>query len=127
MRALVVDDSTPARMLAGQMLANLGFEVYESVHGGQALEVLARLGPVEVVLLDWNMPDVDGIQFLQALRQDRAMDAVAVVMATSNADAESVATAMGAGANEYVMKPFLQEDLAAKLRILGFEFAEGVA
>lgn len=122
MRALVVDDSTPARLHVGRMLADLGFEVYEASHGGEARTALAALGPVELVILDWNMPVMDGLEFLTALRADRAFDAVLVVMATGNSDLSSIGTALEAGANEYVMKPFTAEDLASKLTMLGFEF-----
>lgn len=122
MRALVVDDSPPARLHVGRMLADLGFEVHEAAHGGEALELLRRLGTAQLVILDWNMPVVDGLEFLQALRADRAWDQVLVVMATGNSDLSSIGRALEAGANEYVMKPFTAEDLAGKLGILGFEF-----
>lgn len=122
MRALVVDDSPPARLHVGRMLAELGFEVYEAAHGGDGLKVLGALGPVELVILDWNMPVMDGLEFLRGLRADRAYDQVLVVMATGNSDASSIGAALQAGANEYVMKPFTGEDLAGKLSILGFEF-----
>jgi two-component system chemotaxis response regulator CheY len=122
MRALVVDDSTPARLHVGRMLADLGFEVFEAGHGVEARQVLERLGPVELVILDWNMPVMDGLEFLKALRADRTFDQVLVVMATGNSDVSSIGTALEAGASEYVMKPYTSEDLVGKLSILGFEF-----
>ncbi len=122
MRALVVDDSTPARLHVGRMLADLGFEVYEAGHGEEARSVLGALGPVELVILDWNMPVMDGLEFLKMLRADRAYDQVLVVMATGNSDVSSIGTALEAGASEYVMKPFTAEDLVSKLSMLGFEF-----
>ncbi len=128
MRALVVDDSLPARRHAGRMLAELGFEVYEAVHGEDALSSIKRLGPVEVVLLDWNMPYADGMWFLRHVRQDKALDEVLIIMATGNADMASVQQALGEGASEYMMKPYAREDLQGKLEILGFQFggpAEG--
>ena len=106
------------------MLAELGFEVYEAVDGGDAVSVLGRLGPVDLVLLDWNMPYVDGMWFLRSLRKEPAFREVLVVMATGNTDMASVQQALGEGANEYLMKPFTSDDLAAKLRILGFAFPE---
>lgn len=127
MRALVVDDSLPARRHAGRMLADLGFEVYEAVHGGDAMDAMKRLGPLELVLLDWNMPYVDGLWFLRALRREEAYREVLVVMATGNSDMDSVRQALGEGANEYMMKPFAAEDLRDKLQILGFQFAEAGA
>jgi two-component system chemotaxis response regulator CheY len=125
MRALVVDDSLPARRHAGRMLAELGFEVFEAADGGEAMKAVERLGPVELVLLDWNMPYVDGLWFLRSLRKEPAYREVLVVMATGNTDMASVQQALGEGANEYLMKPFTREHLADKLQILGFQFAEG--
>ena len=123
MRALVVDDSVPARRHAGQMLAELGFEVYEAVHGEDALVAVQRLGPVEVVVLDWNMPYADGLWFLRAVRKDPGFREVLVLMATGNSDMESVRQALTEGANEYMMKPFAKQDLQDKLQILGFDFS----
>lgn len=123
MRALVVDDSLPARRHAGRMLAELGFEVFEAADGGEALKSVERLGPLELVLLDWNMPYVDGLWFLRSLRKDPVFKDVLVVMATGNTDMSSVQQALSEGANEYLMKPFTKEHLTDKLQILGFEFA----
>ncbi len=127
MRALVVDDSLPARRHAGRMLADLGFEVYEAVHGEEALETLKKLDQVDLVILDWNMPFADGMWFLRAVRKERRWDQLVVVMATGNSDVESVSQALAEGASEYVMKPFGAEDLRGKLEILGFDFGEAGA
>jgi two-component system chemotaxis response regulator CheY len=123
MRALVVDDSLPARRHAGRMLAALGFEVFEAGDGAEALEAMSRLGPVELVLLDWNMPYVDGLWFLRSLRKDPTYKDLLVVMATGNTDMVSVEQALGEGANEYLMKPLTRPLLEDKLAILGFQFA----
>ncbi|HVO20950.1 MAG TPA: response regulator [Anaeromyxobacter sp.] len=123
MRALVVDDSLPARRHAGRMLASLGFEVFEAGDGAEALKAMASLGPVELVLLDWNMPYVDGLWFLRSLRKEPAYRDVLVVMATGNTDMASVQQALAEGANEYLMKPFSDALLFEKLTILGFQFA----
>ena len=125
MRALVVDDSPPARHHAGRMLAELGFEVYEAEHGEDALKRLIALGPLEVVLLDWNMPYADGLWFLRHLRKTPGMEKVLVVMATGNSNLASVTEALGEGASEYLMKPFTKDDLTGKLQILGFQFEDG--
>ena len=120
----MVDDSAPARLHVGRMLAELGFEVFEAGHGGEAMDCLKRLGPVEVVLLDWNMPYADGLWFLRELRRTPGFEEVLVVMATGNSDMESVRQALGEGAHEYMTKPFSREDLETKLSILGFQFGE---
>jgi two-component system chemotaxis response regulator CheY len=122
MRAIVVDDSPPARGHVGRMLAELGFEVFEAGNGREAADVLDRLGEVTLVVLDWNMPDTDGIWFLDALRVQRQRQDVLVLMATGNSDFDSVRRALELGANEYMMKPFAAAELSDKLRIMGFQF-----
>jgi len=127
MRALVVDDSLTIRREVGRMLADLGFEVYEAGNGANAFDVITRLGPVELVVLDWNMPDTDGLWFLRHLRQEPAFREVLVVMATSVSQIDSVRQALVEGASEYMMKPFTKEDLWGKLQILGFRFHQADA
>jgi two-component system chemotaxis response regulator CheY len=127
MRALVVDDSLPVRREVGRMLADLGFEVYEAVHGADAMDVLSKLGSVELVVLDWHMPHADGLWFLRHLRKEPSFREVLVVMATSNSQMESVRQALVEGASEYMMKPFTREDLEGKLQILGFQFQQAGA
>jgi two-component system chemotaxis response regulator CheY len=122
MRALVIDDSPPARRHVGAMLAELGFEVYDAEEGGDGFQRLLALGMVELVILDWNMPGMDGLAFLKQLRGDKKYDEVLVIMATSNSDLASVRIALDAGASEYMMKPFATDDLRDKLQILGFDF-----
>jgi len=127
MRALVVDDSLPVRREVGRMLADLGFEVYEAVHGADGMQVLSKLGAVELVVLDWHMPDTDGLWFLRQLRKEPSYREVLVVMATSNSQLDSVRQALVEGASEYMMKPFTREDLEGKLQILGFRFQQADA
>jgi two-component system chemotaxis response regulator CheY len=126
-RALVVDDSPAARAHVGRMLADLGFEVWEAGDGREAFDVLGRVAEIAVVVLDWNMPDTDGMWFLEAVRGSRRHDGLLVLMATGNSDMDSVRRALEAGASEYMMKPFTAADLADKLRILGFQFEEDPA
>lgn len=122
MRTLVIDDSPPARKHVGSMLADLGFEVYDAEEGGEGFQRLLALGTVDIVILDWNMPGMDGLAFLKQLRASEKYNDVLVVMATSNSDLASVRIALEAGANEYMMKPFSVDDLKDKLQILGFDF-----
>ncbi|HTP53061.1 MAG TPA: response regulator [Anaeromyxobacteraceae bacterium] len=124
MRALIVDDSPTVRREVGRMAADLGFEVYEAVHGADAMDMMRKLGPVELVVLDWHMPHTDGLWFLRELRKEAAFGEVLVVMATSNSQLDGVRQALVEGANEYMMKPFTREDLEGKLQILGFQFQQ---
>ena len=118
MRALVVDDSRTARAIIRQMLREIGMEVLEAGHGREALEQLRRGQDVELVLVDWNMPEMNGLDFIQAVRADQAFHGLRILMVTSETEAAQVARALSAGANEYVMKPFTKDVLVAKLNLL---------
>jgi two-component system chemotaxis response regulator CheY len=118
-RALVVDDSRAMRSILSKILVGLGFEVLQAGDGREALEVLHRESSAfEIVLSDWNMPEMDGLEFLKAVRADSRFDAVPVVMVTTETHIEQMVTALSAGANEYIMKPFTTEMVEAKLRML---------
>ena len=118
MRALVIDDSRAVRLVIGGFLREMQIEVAEAANGEEGLCRLRELPDVQLVLVDWNMPVLDGLEFLRAVRADRAYDAVRVVMVTTETESEQVARALAAGANDYVMKPFTREVLAAKLALL---------
>jgi len=117
--AMVVDDSRAVRMIITRTLRELGFDVMEAAHGRQALEALNTGGPVDVVLADWNMPEMDGMSLLLAMRASPALHGVPVIMVTTEAEFEQMSAALAAGATEYVMKPFTKEILVDKLRIAG--------
>jgi two-component system chemotaxis response regulator CheY len=118
MRALVIDDSRAVRVIIRNILREMGMEVIEAGDGCEALEQL-RLNPdIELMLVDWNMPKMNGFEFIQQVRSQRAYDAVRVVMVTTEAEGTQVSRALNAGANEYVMKPFSREVLVAKLNLL---------
>lgn len=120
MRALVIDDSAATRGIIKQMLGGLGFTTFEAGDGREGLARLREVGNMDLVLVDWNMPEMDGIEFLRALRADKFFAALPVVMVSTNNDAEKIAASLEAGANEYVMKPFNEEIIRAKLEMLGF-------
>jgi two-component system chemotaxis response regulator CheY len=119
MQALVIDDSRAVRMLVGNILRNQGFQVCDAGHGREGLDQLQQNPDIGLVLVDWNMPVMDGLEFIQAVRRERAWDAVQIVMVTTETESEQVERAIAAGANEYVMKPFTPEVLIAKLSLLG--------
>jgi two-component system, chemotaxis family, chemotaxis protein CheY len=119
MHALVIDDSRVVRMVVGAILREQGFDVHEAGDGRQGLEKLHANAEIGLVLVDWNMPVMDGLEFIRAVRSDRSWDAVRLVMVTTETESEQVQRAMSAGANEYVMKPFTSEVLVAKLSLLG--------
>lgn len=119
MQALVIDDSRAVRLLVANILREQGFDVVAAGHGQEGLERLHDNPEIRLVLVDWNMPVMDGLEFIQAVRKVRAWDEVQLVMVTTETESEQVQRAMNAGANEYVMKPFTAEVLVAKLSLLG--------
>jgi two-component system chemotaxis response regulator CheY len=118
MLALVIDDSRAVRMIIGNILRAIGLEVLEAGNGLEALEQLKHNPDVALMLVDWNMPQMNGYDFLRAVRSQRAYDAVRILMVTSEAQSEQVTRALSAGANEYLMKPFNKDVLVAKLNLL---------
>lgn len=119
MRALTVDDSKLVRRLVTRALEDLGFTVNEAGNGEEAMVSLLTDGPPDLIILDWNMPVMDGLDFLTRMRKVDKFAPVKVVMVTARNEMEAVMTAVGAGANEYLMKPFTPELLEAKIRMTG--------
>ncbi|MCZ6515831.1 MAG: response regulator [Acidobacteria bacterium] len=119
MQVLVVDDSRATRAVLRQILKALGFDVTEAGHGLEALERLKEMEKPDLVLVDWNMPEMNGYEFVQAVRAESDYDQIPLMMVTTETEVSQVTKALSAGANEYVMKPFTKEVILAKLDILG--------
>ena len=119
MRALVIDDSRAIRVILGQILKALKFEVHNAGHGLEALEKLKETGPVDLVLVDWNMPEMNGYEFVCAVRKDDQYNGMRLMMVTTGTERAQVGKALEAGADEYVMKPFTKEMIVEKLTIMG--------
>jgi two-component system chemotaxis response regulator CheY len=109
------------RSILGQILREIGFDVFEAGHGREALERLAETGKVELALVDWNMPEMTGYEFVQAVRGIPEYDEMRLMMVTTETDTNQVVKALEAGANEYVMKPFTKDVIIQKLNLLGIE------
>lgn len=119
-KALVVDDSRAVRMILAAVLRELGHEVREAANGREALEVIeAESDSVALVLTDWNMPEINGLDLLKRLRRDPRLASLAIIMVTTETELEQMAAALQAGADEYVMKPFTKEILREKLQRVG--------
>lgn len=116
---LLVDDSRAMRSMLKRMVSGLGLESVEAENGRAALEKIDQIGKPKFALVDWNMPEMNGLEFVKAIRSRPDMKGLALVMVTSEAEMERVAEALEAGADEYMMKPFSTDDLAEKLRALG--------
>ena len=115
---LVVDDSKVIRKVARHILETLNFTVDEAEDGREALDRCGTRMP-DVILLDWNMPVMSGMEFLRALRQSDHADQPKVVFCTTENDVAHIRAAIAAGADEYVMKPFDRETIPSKLQFVG--------
>jgi two-component system chemotaxis response regulator CheY len=115
LKALVIDDSRAMRTIIGQILRSLGYEVADASNGREGLQRISEIGPLNLILVDWNMPEMNGIDFIRALRSDRKNDDVRVMMVTTETEMKRMAEALEQGANEYVMKPFTRDVILQKL------------
>ncbi len=119
-KALVIDDSRAVRMILARTLIRLGFEVLQTADGCEALEVLdGHRDEIRLALVDWNMPRMNGLDFVKAVRSDTRNANIALIMVTTETQVEQMVAALEAGANEYVMKPFTDDIIAGKLRLAG--------
>ena len=119
-KALVIDDSKAMRMILGRILAKLGYDVMAAGNGREALDLLeADRMPPSLVLVDWNMPEMNGLDFVKNFRAIPRFRAVPLMMVTTETEVDQMIKALEAGANEYVMKPFTDEILSDKLRMIG--------
>jgi two-component system chemotaxis response regulator CheY len=115
---LVVDDSRVIRKVARRILEGLEFEIAEAENGEEAIDSCRRNLP-DAILLDWNMPKMDGYDFLRMLRRLPGGDKPKVVFCTTENDVAHIARALHAGANEYIMKPFDKDIVEAKFQEVG--------
>ncbi len=119
MIAMVIDDSRAMRNIVGRMLKEIGFTTLEAGNGKAALEALAGNPVPDLAVVDWNMPEMNGYEFVLAVRANPAFNSMRLMMVTTEADANHVALALAAGANEYLMKPFTKDAISEKLALLG--------
>lgn len=131
MKALIVDDSRAMRMVLRRIVAGLDFEVLEAGDGKEALDILLGLGKDElpdVALVDWNMPVMDGLAFVSAVRTNPDLRRITLMMVTTESEQSQIVRALAAGAHEYLIKPFTPDALVDKLSLLGLiPNAEAVA
>lgn len=115
MRILVTDDAASMRQIIKGILAQLGYhEVLEAADGNQALQLLRAEG-ADLLLLDWNMPRMTGIELVRAIRSDPQLKDLPIIMVTAEAEKQKVLEALKAGVNNFVVKPFTPETLKQKI------------
>ena len=116
MRFLIVDDSSTMRRIIINTLTKLGYkEFQEAANGREGLEKLAS-SPVDMIITDWNMPEMSGIDFIRAVRANSATKLLPVLMVTTNAAEDDIVAALKAGVNNYVVKPFTPDTIREKIQ-----------
>ncbi|HEY3769220.1 MAG TPA: response regulator [Candidatus Angelobacter sp.] len=118
MRALVIDDAGAMRSILRQYMRELKYEVVEARDGREALERCEQTPDFDIALVDWNMPVMNGLEFVRALRAKKEFDSIKLMMVTTENDVAHIEAALSAGANEFVMKPFTYEVLEEKMALL---------
>jgi two-component system chemotaxis response regulator CheY len=118
--AMVIDDSRAMRLILKRIVTGLDFEVVEAGNGREALDRLAELENVpELALIDWNMPEMNGLEFVTAVRADKKFRGMTLMMVTTESEHGQIVRALAAGAHEYVIKPFTPDAIVDKLVMLG--------
>lgn len=118
MKALVIDDSRAMRRIVSRLLQDLGYTTEEAGDGQQALDLLAE-DSFDLACIDWNMPVMDGLSFVYAVRERREWRGMTLMMVTTESEHGQIVRALAAGAHEYLIKPFTPDALKAKLDLLG--------
>ena len=127
MNALVIDDSKAMRRIIGSIVKGVGFEPDDACDGLEGLKALeAAPTKYDLVLVDWNMPNMNGYEFIKAVRAKDEFADLRMVMVTTETEPARMAQALMAGVDEFVMKPFTKEVLLEKLRLIGVPIPEAV-
>lgn len=120
MYALVIDDSKAMRSIVGRILTKLGYRLLEAGNGRDGLALLHKHGKqIDIVVVDWNMPVMNGLEFVKEVRADKTYEATPIMMCTTESHPAQMARAMLAGVDEFLMKPFSEEEFVAKIDLLG--------
>jgi two-component system chemotaxis response regulator CheY len=125
MLAMVIDDSRAMRMILKRIVTQLGFDVVEAGNGKEAMDYLQANvlngddAPPILALVDWNMPEMNGLEFVMAVRAESSLRQVTLMMVTTEGEQSQIVRALAAGAHEYVIKPFTPDAIVEKLALLG--------
>lgn len=124
-KVLIIDDSRAMRQIIGKIMKQLGFEIFEAGDGKEGIDQLEQhKDEVELVLVDWNMPVMNGYEFVEAVRAQDEFANHKLVMVTTETEPTQMAKALMAGVDEFVMKPFTSEILIEKLMLIGVNMSE---
>ncbi|PCJ60549.1 MAG: response regulator [Planctomycetota bacterium] len=121
MNVLIIDDSSLIRGSLCAFFESIGFNHYEAENGKEALDLVAKIEQWELILVDWNMPVMDGLEFVKCIRKVRKYDSVKLIMVSGENKISYIEEAMVAGSDGFIMKPFGSTVLEEKLSILGIE------
>jgi len=121
MKTLVIDDAKAMRIILKQIVESIGGQVEEAGNGKEGLTKLKQMGQADLVLVDWNMPEMNGLEFVRAVRADPAYRKLPIMMVTTETESSQMGKALAAGANEYVTKPFTKDTIQSKLKLLGIK------
>ncbi len=119
MLAMVIDDSRAMRSILRRIVGELGFDVVEAGNGREALDLMTAGQIPALALVDWNMPELNGLEFVTAVRANRDWRDVTLMMVTTESEHGQIVRALAAGAHEYVIKPFTPDAIVEKLTLLG--------
>ena len=119
MRALVIDDDPAILLIIASILNGLDFEVTTASDGQKGLEQLSKSSPLDVVLVDWNMPVMNGLEFIKSVRSNPHCSNIPIIMVTTELEMSQLALTFDAGVSEYIMKPFSPVMIQEKLQMVG--------
>ncbi|MCA9197466.1 MAG: response regulator [Planctomycetales bacterium] len=119
MNALIVDDSRAMRRILRGIVTQLGFDVIEASNGAEGYDKLVANEDIELVLVDWNMPVMNGIELVKKVRSEPRYETLKMVMVTTETEPQQMARAIMAGVDEFVMKPFTSDILIDKFKLIG--------
>lgn len=122
MQALIIDDSRAMRRILAKIIEPLGYDIIEAGDGQQGLDQLQAASEVELVLVDWNMPVMNGLDFVKAVRASADHATQKIIMVTTETEPAQMVRALMAGVDEFVMKPFTSEILVEKMKLIGVDF-----
>ena len=120
MRALVIDDSRSARLVLRGILEKNNFDVVEVEDGYQALEMLRKDSAFDLAMVDWQMPVLNGLDFVKKVRENQSLNALQLIMVTTETEVRCIDRALVSGAKDYILKPYSESTVVQAVKLAGF-------